>query len=91
MISQNAREDEDLVQMWASRLQGWGIGGWAPLVIQVFRPFGFLGAQAIHLLSPLLSTFSSPAEIDRLAALLESPEALERLSDALSPASRDPS
>ncbi len=85
MISQNARGDADVVQEWASRLQRWGIGGWAPLLIDILRPFGVLAAQAIHLFSPILSAFSSPADRDALAALLESPDALDRLSETLSP------
>jgi len=88
MISQSDLGHEDMVQMWASRLQNWGIGGFAPLVVGIVRPFGFLGAQALVLLSPILTIFSPAAEIDRLAALLESPEALDRLADALSPPDR---
>jgi len=57
-------------------------------VVGIVRPFGFLGAQALHLLSPILTIFSPAAEIERLAALLESPEALDRLTDALSPPDR---
>ena len=88
MISQSDLGHEDMVQMWASRLQNWGIGGLAPLAVDILGPFGFLGAQALHLLSPILMTFSPATEIDRLAALLESAEALDRLSDALLPPNR---
>ena len=83
MISQNARGDEELAQVWAARLQQWGVDGLAPLAVDILRPFGFLGAQALHLLAPVLTTFSSPAAIDQLASLLESPESLDRLSDAI--------
>ena len=82
MISQNARGDEELVDTWVSRLQKWGVGGLAPLAVEILRPFGFLGAQALHVLVPILTAFSSPAEVERLACLLESPESLDRLSDA---------
>jgi hypothetical protein len=88
MISQNARRDEDLVPKWASRLQNWGIGELAPFFVDILRPFGFLGAQALHLLSPILTTFTSPEEVERLADLLESPESLDHLSDTLSPSDR---
>ena len=88
MISQGDFGHEDVAQIWASRLQNWGIGGLAPLAVDFLGPFGFLGAQALHLLSPILMTFSPATEIDRLAALLESPEALDRLSDALLPPNR---
>jgi len=89
MISKDACGDEELVGVWASRLQRWGMGVFVPFVVGAFRPFGFLGAQALHLLTPILTTFSSPAEIDRLAALLESPEALDRLSDTFAQPDRD--
>lgn len=82
MISPNAREDQELVGVWASRLQKWGIGGVAPLAVEVLRPLGFLGAQAVHMLAPILTAFTSPAEVERLARLLESPGALDRLSQA---------
>ena len=84
MPSRDDRAHEDVVVMWAARLQNWGLGGLAPLAIDILRPFGFLGAQALYLLSPVLTAFSSPAQIDQLAALLESPDALDRLSDTLS-------
>jgi len=83
MISKDTGGDEERVVLWASRLQRWGVGDLAPLAVDVLRPFGFLGAQMLHLLAPVLTTFSSPAEISGLADLLESPEALERLSDTL--------
>ncbi|HLF25468.1 MAG TPA: hypothetical protein VJG32_03960 [Anaerolineae bacterium] len=83
MISKSDRGDEELVGFWAARLQRWGVGDFAPIAVQLLRPFGFLGAQALHLFAPILTTFSSPASLDRLATLLESPEALDQLSDTI--------
>ncbi len=71
MISKRADADEELVGGWASRLQRWGVGDLAPVAWEVLRPFGFLGAQALHLLAPVLTAFASPADIERLAARLE--------------------
>jgi len=71
MISKRVDEDEELAGGWASRLQQWGVGDLAPVAWEVFRPFGFLGAQALHLLAPILTAFASPADIERLAARLE--------------------
>lgn len=73
-----------MADIWASRLQRWGVGGLALFAVEIVRPFGFLGAQALHLFAPVTTVFFSPAEVDRLARLLESPEALDRLSEALS-------
>lgn len=89
MISNNFRGDEELADTWALRLQRWGLAGVFPLAATTLRPFAFLGAQTLHLLAPILTTFSSPTEIERLAALLESPEALDRLSDTLSSSKPD--
>ena len=89
MISKNACRDEELVETWSSRLQRWGLGGLVPFAAGILRPFGFLGAQALHMFAPVLTSFSSPADIDDLAALLESPEALDRLADQFSPPNQD--
>lgn len=81
MISRNADRDEERVVLWASRLRRWGVGDFVPLAVEVLRPFTFLGAQALHLFAPVLTTFAAPAEISGLADLLESPQALDRLSE----------
>src|SRR3990172_9447306 len=81
MITRNAERDEERVGLWVSRLRRWGVGDLVPLAVDVLRPFTFLGAQALHLFAPVLTTFASPVEIGGLADLLESPEALDRLSE----------
>jgi len=93
MISQNAREDEELVGVWASRLQKWGFEGLMPLAGDLLRPVAFLGAQALHLFSPILTTFAPRAEVERLARLLESPESIDLLTDSLAhrPSRQEPS
>ncbi len=83
MISKDVCGNQEPVDVWAARLQRWGMGEFVPFATEILRPFGFLGAQALHLFAPVLSALSSPAEINRLADLLESPEALDRLSDTL--------
>ncbi len=85
MISKSAREDQDLADIWASRFRRWGVAGLASFAAEIIHPFGFLGAQALHMFAPVVTAFFPPAEVDRLARLLESPEALDRLSDSLSP------
>jgi len=81
MISRNADLDEERVVLWAARLRRWGVGDFVPLAVDVLRPFTFLGAQALHLFAPILTTFASPTEVSGLADLLESPKALDRLSE----------
>lgn len=83
MISPNAREDGELVESWAAGLRKWVWGGFAPLAAEILRPVAFLGAQALYLFAPILTTFASPAEVERLARWLESPESLDHLSTSL--------
>lgn len=75
--------------LWASRLQRWGIGDFVPLALEILRPFAFVGAQALHLFAPILTSFASPAKISGLADLLESPEALDRLAERFASPGRD--
>lgn len=83
-IGEDEGHNQDLVQAWIARFERLGVGEWVPLAVGLLRPFGIIGAQAIHMLSPVLNMFSSSMQIEQLAALLESPETLDRLSDAFS-------
>jgi hypothetical protein len=89
MISNNAVEDKHLADEWIARLKRWGIGPLAPIAVDVLKPFGLLGGQMLHLLSPVLTAFYPPAEIERFATLLESPAALDRVSDAFAAPERE--
>ena len=83
-IGEDEGHNQDLVQAWVARLERLGVAEWVPLAVDLLRPFSFIGAQVIHLLSPVLNTSSSSMQIEQLATLLESPESLDRLSDAFS-------
>ncbi len=65
--------------IWIDRLQHWGLGGVASVLIDVLRPLGFFGSQAISMASPLLTTFVDPDRLDRLSSLLEDPDRLAQL------------
>ena len=69
--------------VWVNRLQQWGLGGVASTLIDVLRPLGFFGSQAIILASPLLTTFIEPDRLDHLSGLLEDPDRLQQLSQLL--------
>lgn len=84
MISQDNRQDDEKLRVWVNRFEQWGICDLVPIAVDILRPFGFLGAQALHLLAPVLTTFSSSTQIDQLADLLESPDALDRLANKFS-------
>jgi hypothetical protein len=69
--------------VWIDRLQHWGLAGVASVLIDVLRPFGFFGSQAIVMASPLLTTFVNPDRLEQLSGLLEDPDRLQQLSQLL--------
>lgn len=83
-IGEGEGHNQDPVPAWVARIERLGLGEWVPLMVEVLRPFSFIGAQAMHVLSPVLRNSASSMQIEQLTALLESPEALDRLSDAFS-------
>ncbi len=76
--------------IWVDRLQHWGLGGVASTLIDVLRPLGFFGSQAIIMASPVLTTFVDPDRLDRLSDLLEDPDRLSQLSRLLGESDEDP-
>ncbi len=62
-----------------ARLHRAGLGSMFPLLREVGRGLGFLGAHALWLLQPLLVPFVPSQRITAWARLLEDPAALERL------------
>jgi len=69
--------------VWIDRLQHWGLAGVASVMIDVLRPLGFFGSQAIIMASPLLTTFAKPDQLEQLSSLLEDPDRLQQLSQLL--------
>ena len=73
----------DANRIWAERLQRWGLSGLAPILIDMLRPFGFIGSQAIQMAAPVLTTYLDPAKLADLSALLEDPDRLQQLVKTL--------
>lgn len=71
--------------VWIDRLQHWGLAGVASVLIDVLRPLGFFGSQAIVMASPLLTTFVKSDQLEQLSGLLEDPDRLQQLSWLLDP------
>lgn len=72
-------EGEAWVETWARRIEALGL---APLVlsfVEIARPFGSLGSQALLLAQPLMAGIVNETTLERAATLLDSPELLERL------------
>lgn len=73
--------DDD--QIWVERFQQWGLRGFAPVLLDVLRPLGFVSSQLLIMAGPVLTTFISAAQLDQFTALIEDPNRLARLRRAL--------
>ncbi|OQY36078.1 MAG: hypothetical protein DRI56_10215 [Chloroflexota bacterium] len=58
---------------WADKLYRWNLSEIAASFLEAAGPLTLLGAQAIYLGQPLLTTFTAPESIQSLAELLETP------------------
>jgi len=72
-----------LIDEWAVRLEQWGLTPVAPIVLQMLRPLGFLGSQAVLLGQPFLTLFTDAASLTELSLLLDDPEALDQIEQRL--------
>jgi len=77
---------KELIDEWAARLERWGLMPVAPILLQVIRPLGFIGSQALLFGQPFLTFFADAQSLDELSSLLDDPDALDqiecRLTDA---------
>jgi len=51
--------------------------------LEMSRPLGFVGAQAIHFFTPLVSAIGDPASMQHFAAFLEQRQAVDYLLKAI--------
>lgn len=76
----SSEPDEQVwIETWARRIETLGLSPVIPLLLELVRAFGFLGSQALVLAQPLMTGIVSETTLERTAALLDSPELLERL------------
>jgi acyl carrier protein phosphodiesterase len=73
--------DDD--QIWIDRFQQWGLSAVAPVLLDVLRPLGLVSSQLIIMAKPVLTSFVSAAQIDQFTALIEDPDRLARLRQAI--------
>ena len=74
---------EAWVEDWAGRIRALGFSPGALLLIEIARAFGTLGSNAVLLAQPLVGGFLDQLTIDRLFALLEDKNLLDRLELSL--------
>jgi hypothetical protein len=76
-------EEQAWIETWARRIEALGLSPVAPLLLEVARAFGFLGSHALIIAHPLVAGIVDDTTIERTAALLDSPELLDRLATCL--------
>lgn len=76
-------EQLDWVDKLAGRIEQRGVSSLALLLIEIARPFGFLGSQALIMAQPILTGIIDDKAVERATVLLDNPELLNRLSATL--------
>jgi hypothetical protein len=76
-------EQLDWVDKLAGRIEQRGASSLALLLIEIARPLGFLGSQALIVAQPLLTGIIDNTKVEKAAVLLDNPELLNRLSTTL--------
>jgi hypothetical protein len=79
---------KELIDEWAARLERWGLMPVAPILLQVIRPLGFIGSQALLFGQPFLTFFADAQSLDELSSLLDDPDALDQIERRLTDAGR---
>lgn len=76
-------DDLALLDRFACLLTDRGLATPAIFFVESLAPLGFLGGQLVHFLTPILEAVAPPADIERLARLLERRETPSLLVDRL--------
>jgi hypothetical protein len=76
-------EQLEWVDKLANRIEERGASSLALLLIEIVRPFSFLGSQALLLAQPLLIGILDNSTVEQAAVLLDNPGLLNRLSATL--------
>jgi hypothetical protein len=67
------------LEMWARRISSPGLSPVVSLLIEIARPFGFLGSQALLMTQPLVTGVAGEETFEQILALLDDPDLLKRL------------
>jgi hypothetical protein len=72
-------EQQAWVKGWARRIEALNLSPVMLSLLEIARPFGLLGGQALLLAQPLLNGIVSETTVERIAILLNDPDLLEQL------------
>ena len=67
----NMESNHQIWRGWAHRLHGWGLTKMVVSILQLSKPFHYLGAHTVYITQPFLSLIMDEYDISNLAALLE--------------------
>ncbi|MEA3339674.1 MAG: hypothetical protein U9R15_06880 [Chloroflexota bacterium] len=67
------------VERWARRIEALGLSPALIALIEIARPYGFLGSQALLVAQPLMMGIADSARLGQVLTLLDDAEMLERL------------
>lgn len=76
-------EQSDWVNELAKRIEQRGASSLALMLIEIVRPFGFLGSQVLVMAQPLLTGIVDDTTVQRTTILLDNPDLLNQLSATL--------
>jgi hypothetical protein len=65
--------NQHIWRVWAENAHRWGLSNWAASLLEAAGPLSLVGAQAIYLTQPVLSSFLPENQVNALAQLLEEP------------------
>jgi hypothetical protein len=78
-MSERETGQEERLEQWAERIHLSGLSVVALPLLEVGRGLGFLASQALLLTQPVLGGLVDTESISQYVALLEDPDALDRL------------
>jgi hypothetical protein len=73
-------EERAWIDKLAERIEAMGLSPMALFLIEIARPFGFLGSQMLLMARPLLAGVADDTAVEHATTLLDNPELLNRLS-----------
>lgn len=76
-------DQEQLIERWANWINRRGLATVALPLLEVGRSLGFLGAQVLLMAQPILGLVLDSSRVTSYAALLEDPDALDRLLEQI--------
>ena len=79
----NETEQQAQVKKWIELVEDLGLAPVALTLLEIGRAFEFLGSQALLIAQPLLAGTVDDAAFEKAAALLNSPQLLDRLRVSL--------